>query len=167
MNKNERLFERIYADQNHTVFSYLQRLTQSVKSAEVLTKETFIQAYGAFATYKEQCTLSVWLLSHATDRFLKFLRKEHDSLKIDLYVAEPEADILADAGYHLSKSVSTEKLSRVLSDFNDNEINAFFLHLYGEVPYEELSRLLGISRQSAEMLFVRTKERIKEELIND
>ena len=41
------------------------------------------------------------------------------------------------------------------------------LRIYGELPYEEIARKLGISVGSAKVIYFRAKNYVKEVLLND
>ena len=41
------------------------------------------------------------------------------------------------------------------------------LRIYGELPYEEIARKLGISVSSAKVIYFRAKNYVKEVLLND
>lgn len=168
MGKSERTFERIYAEYYQRVYSFLHKLCRDGSAAEQLSKQTFLQAYKDIIHYKEQCEMSTWLLSVAADEYLKYLYdKASDSFEVNFYITDPEAPLSEEPGYRLMKDVDISEVKRVLTALPEKDTVVLLLRIYGEIPYKEIAGLMGISADSAKLIFIRTKEHVKEELFHD
>lgn len=168
MGKSERTFERIYAEYYQRVYSFLHKLCQDASAAEQLSKQTFLQAYKDILRYSEQCEMGTWLLGIAVDEYLKYLYdKASDSFKVNFYIADPEAPLSEEPGYRLMKDVDISDVKQILTALPEKDTEVLLLRIYGEIPYKEIAGLLGISADSAKLIFIRTKEHVKEELFHD
>ena len=168
MGKSERTFERIYAEHYQQVYSFLHKLCQDASAAEQLSKQTFLQAYKDIFRYSEQCEIGTWILGIAADEYLKYLHdKAADSFKVNFYITDPEASLSEEPGYRLMKDVDISEVKRALTALPEKDTEVLLLRIYGEIPYKEIAGLMGISADSAKLIFIRTKEHVKEELFHD
>ena len=162
------VFEQIYSTYYRRVYSFLYKLCHDTRLAEDLTQETFYQAYISFGRYNGECEMFTWLASIAKNIFLKHLRKhKNEAVLIDLYVTEPEAPLTDEPGYRLSKQVEAAELRAAISAMPAKYSEVLILRIYGELSYEEIAAKLGITANSAKVIFPRAKKIIKEILINE
>ncbi len=161
-------FEQIYAENYKSVYAFLLKLCRDPHVAEDLTQETFCQAYTSMYRYNGQCKMFTWLAAIAKNVFLKHLRKtKQESLLIDLYIDEPDAPITDEPGYRLMKEVEVSEIRRAIKMLPPKYSDVLILRIYGDLSYEEIARKLGISVNSAKVIFHRAKKQIKEMLFND
>ena len=168
MRSIEAEFERIYRDNYRRVYSFLYKLCRSPETAEDLTQETFYQAYISLSRYNGQCEMFTWLAAIAKNMFLKHLRRtKHESMMVDLYVSDPEAPLTDDPGYRIMQEIEVADILSVIESIPQKYSEVFLLRTYGELPYSEIARKLGISVSSAKVIYHRAKKHIKEALIDD
>ena len=168
MNLLNNEFEKIYNENYGRVYSFLYKMCRSRETAEDLTQETFYQAYKSLWRYNGTCQMFTWLAAIAKNLFLNHLRKsKKDSMLIDLYVTEPEAPECDAPEYRLMKKVEISELRRAISSMPKKYSEVLILRTYGELPYSEISSKLGISENSAKVIFYRAKKMLEEALIND
>ncbi len=166
MNAPDIEFERIYRDHYRRIYLFLYKLCRNAETAEDLTQETFYQAYISLGKYNGQCELFTWLASIAKNLFFKYLRSTtKESMIIDLYVTDLEAPLSDEPGYRLVKEVEIEDVRRAIDSMPKKYGEVLVLRIYGELPYEEIARKLGISVNSAKVIFHRAKQFIKEALL--
>ena len=168
MRSIEAEFERIYRDNYRRVYSFLYKLCRSPETAEDLTQETFYQAYISLPRYNGQCEMFTWLAAIAKNMFLKHLRRtKRESMLVDLYVSDPEAPLTDDPGYRIIQQVEVADILSVIENMPQKYSEVFLLRTYGELPYSEIARKLGISVSSAKVIYHRAKKYIKEALIDE
>ncbi len=166
MNAPDIEFERIYRDHYRRIYLFLYKLCRNAETAEDLTQETFYQAYVSLGKYNGQCELFTWLASIAKNLFFKYLRTTtKESMIIDLYVTDLEAPLSDEPGYRLVKEVEIDDVRRAIDSMPKKYSEVLVLRIYGELPYEEIARKLGISVNSAKVIFYRAKQFIKEALL--
>jgi len=160
-------YEKIYAENYQSVYSFLHRMTGDKASAEQLTKSTFLKGFNMLLHYNGRCSIRTWLLAVAANQFTDYLKNETRSLDVRLFVADPEADLTEAPYYQWEHYANTGDLYRYLSKLPRSSRVILLLRVFGEVSFEELSGLLDITPESVSALFIRTKENIKEELFHD
>lgn len=166
MNAPDIEFERIYRDHYRRIYSFLYKLCRNTETAEDLTQETFYQAYISLGRYNGKCELFTWLAAIAKNTFFKYLRTtKNESLTIDLYVTDLEAPLSDEPGYRLQREVEIADVRRAINTMPPKYSEVLVLRIYGELPYEEIAAKLGISVNSAKVIFHRAKKHIKEEIL--
>ena len=168
MSQFERTFERIYGAYYRRVYSFLYQLCHDASAAEDLTQETFYQAYLSLGRYNGECELFTWLAAIAKNMFFKYLRRiKNESIQIDLYITEPEAPLSDEPGYRLMKEVEVSEVRRAIASMPKKYSDVLILRIYGELPYDEIAAKLGISVNSAKVIYHRAKKILKEKLIHE
>ena len=70
-------------------------------------------------------------------------------------------------GYRVVKNVKGEKLSAVFGSMPELYADVFVLRIWGELSFEEISKLYGVSARTAKTVFFRAKNYIKENLFHE
>lgn len=168
INKNapEEVFEQIYRDHYKRIYAFLYKLCRNSETAEDLTQETFYQAYISLGRFDGSCELLTWLISIAKNLFFKYLRStKNDSMTIDLYITDLEAPLSDEPGYRLIREVEIADVRRAIDAMPKKYSEVLVLRIYAELPYEEIARKLGISVNSAKVIFHRAKNFVKKALL--
>ncbi|MGI6167864.1 MAG: RNA polymerase sigma factor [Eubacteriales bacterium] len=168
MNRPELEFEQIYKDHYKRVYAFLLKLCRDPDAAEDLTQETFYQAYKSLPRYNGRCEMFTWLAAIAKNIFFKYLRrKKSESMVIDLFISDLTAPITEEPGYRLMREVDISRVRRAIAGIPKKYSEVLILRIYGELSYEEIAKKLGISVNSAKVIFFRAKNYIKEVLLNE
>jgi len=80
------------------ILNYLARMTGNRYEAEDLAQETFIRAYCALESYKQEYKFSTWLFRIAHNQCINYLKKRSRIVHVDDYRNEDDepAWVLAD-----------------------------------------------------------------------
>lgn len=168
MDEMNTVFEQIYRTYYRRIYAFLYKLCHDTRLAEDLTQETFYQAYLSFHRYNGDCEMFTWLASIAKNMFLKHLRKhKHESILIDLFVTEPEAPLTDEPGYRLQRQLEIAEVRAAISAMPKKYSEVLILRIYGELSYDEIASRLGITANSAKVIFHRAKKIIKEILLDE
>ena len=161
-------FEKIYRDHRIRIYAFLMKLCNDADLAEELTQETFYQAYKSLSRYNGRCEMFTWLAAIAKNVFFTYLRKtKAESMVIDLYVTDLEASLDDEPGYRLQRKLDIHRVEQAIAGIPQKYSEVLILRIYGELPYEEIARKLGISVGSAKVIYFRAKNYVKEVLLND
>lgn len=167
MEQNLAEFEQIYRGYYRKVYSFIYKMCLDESLAETLTQEAFYRSYRRLSKYNGNYDLYVFISAVAYDLFLKYLKGGvMKTVKIDLYVSDPDAPLSDEPGYKLSKIVETTKLIDTLRKMSSTHGELFVLRVYGEVSYEELAAKYGISVNSIKSMYREAKIIFKENLID-
>lgn len=168
MSNMEFEFEQIYIDHYRRIYAFLLKLCRDPQTAEDLTQETFYQAYKSILRYNGQCKMFTWLAAIAKNMFFKYLREtKAQTLTIDLYITDLTAPLSDEPGYRLMRDIDISRVRKAIAGIPKKYSEVLILRIYGELPYEEIAKKLGISVNSAKVIFLRAKNYIKEGLLDD
>lgn len=123
----------------------IRRLVQSHEDANDLLQNTFLKAWQSIDLFRGDASLSTWLHKIAINESLTFLDKNrrHNKLSIDdeeaRLIDSIEADTNVD-GNELSK-----ELRKAVAMLPEKQRIVFNMRYYDEMPYEEMSTILGTS----------------------
>ena len=164
--KTERKFEKIYTDNYQQVYSFLYKLCHDSEAADKMSKEAFFHAFKRMVLYKGQCEMLTWLLHYARKMFVKYLNKTDAlTLPVNLYVSNPEASVNDEPGFRINEEVDVAKLRSAFSKLTKKEGDILILRIFGDVSFAELGRFYGISADSSKLIYLRVRDKVKEEIL--
>lgn len=163
-------FELLYREYFPRVYSFLYKMCKNESLAEELTQETFYNAFTAFHRFKGNSEVFTWLASIAKHTYFKYLRKNkmhYDNISIDLILdlycennsSNPEAA--------LQKKTIEEGVRKVINKIPDKYKDVVLLRFYAELSFAQVGDALGISENSAKVIFFRAKKMLVEEMKNE
>ena len=150
-------FDEIYASHFLYVRRFLLRLCKGNEyTADDLTQETFFQAYKSINRFSGNCRVETWLCSIAQNVFYAFLRKEKMLKHLD-EISHSNTGYVVQNEFFLEHDIAV-----AISRFSDQTKNVLSYRLFHEMPYAEIANLLGISENSAKVIFYRGRLKLKE-----
>lgn len=156
-------FNEIYKQYHADVYRFLLNLSgyKQILSEE-LTQETFFQAYRSIHKFKGRCYVKTWLFSIAKNVFFTYLRKEKKTLNID------EVTLLTDVQFDVYDSLIQKELleiaAKIIGSMQKNMADVMVFRIMGNIPYKQIARELGITENSAKVLYYRGKAILQEQL---
>ena len=150
----------IYNEYSKQVYKYLFCLTHSDTLSEELTQETFYIAVKKIKQYRGDCKVYVWLCQIAKHLWYKELKKMK---KIDTVNIEdiPESKLIL---YENLENTCVDKLDLInkIKRLDEKTQEIILLKIVGDLTFKEIGNILGISENSARVIFYRGKLKIKE-----
>ncbi len=159
-------FEHIYRTHYRDVFAFIFRTCgQSSDIAEELTQETFVLAYRCFYKYDRSCTVLTWLCAIAKNTWFHYLRK-HKNVTID---PEILSETLYDDDYHSPDACAERRdvssaVRKAIDSLPEKYREVVWLRCMSEMPFSQIADVMGITENSAKVLFFRAKTKLKEKL---
>ena len=160
-------FEQLYRDNYKRIYAFLYRLCRNVQTAEDLTQETFYQAYVSLHRFKGDSEIFTWLASIAKHMYMKYLRKNHKSLgDTDLtLIAETYCTGYEDSpDAHIERQTVIEAVRRVIKKLPQKYADVVMLRVYSELSFAQVAKVIGITENSAKVIYCRAKKMLSEEL---
>lgn len=162
-------FEEIYKAHYDDVYKFLYRTCgQNHGLAEELTQETFCEAFRCWHKYNASCSVTTWLCAIGKNLWFHYLRKhKHDAVDFDILnqtVSENPAD---DPQESAERSERSKLIRKTLSSLKPKYQEIIWLRSVAELPFSKVGELMGISENSAKVLFFRAKNTLKEKLSNE
>lgn len=163
-------YEELYKKNFSKVYSFLLKLCGDNELAEELTQETFYQAFLSFRHFQGKCEIFTWLASIAKHVYYKYLKKNKRS--IELVSIDLMADILCTDSHEspeemLQKKLVTKDIRKRISEIPPKYREVVILRVYAEMPFSQVALILGISENSAKVIFFRAKKMLMEGLKDD
>ncbi len=160
-------FEKLYKEYYPRVYSFLYKICRNHDLCEEMTQETFFQAYLSFHKFRGNSSIFTYLAAIAKNVYFKYLRKSKvETVDIDLLVTSDD-DSAAQPYEMLEKKLAAEKVTRFIKELPKNYKDVVFLRIYADLPFSEIAANLGISENSAKVIFYRAKKILKEAIKND
>lgn len=168
----QEVFEKIYRDNFQKVYAFIFKMTKDAGLSEELTQETFYQAFKSFHRFKGDCNIYTWLASIAKHVYYKYLRKKRLSLNsIDITELENFCFEENNLGENPADTVAQKYLSRRISGFIQNLPERYrdvvLLRIYADMSFAQVAVSLGISENSARVIFYRAKKMLSEDIKNE
>lgn len=163
-------YEEIYKENFYRVYSFLLKLCGNGELAEELTQETFFQAFLSFRRFQGKCGIFTWLISIAKHVYYKYLKKKKlnfEAVNIDMLADMLCTDRLENPEEILQKKTMTKALRKRIEEFPDKYRDVVVLRVYAEMPFSQIGFTLGITENSAKVIFCRAKKMLTEGLKNE
>lgn len=164
------IFEQIYSEYFAGIYHFLYRLCRDENLAEELTQETFYQAFKSFLKFKGNSEIFTWLASIAKHTYFRYLKKNKlclDNISIDSitdFYCENNSD---NPEEFVQRDYVSAAVKNIINTIPDKYKDVVILRIYAELSFAEISRALGISENSAKVIYCRAKKMLTEELKNE
>ncbi len=153
-------FEQIYRQYGEAVFLFLLSLSHDPALSEELTQETMLRAILNIGTFRGESKLYSWLCQIARNLYYDWQKKSRRTLPIDeAALPDQSADPAAEAAEH----DTAERLLQQLHALEEPYKEVFLLHVFGDIPLAQISRLFGKSESWARVTYYRAKARLSAE----
>jgi RNA polymerase sigma-70 factor (ECF subfamily) len=121
-------------------------------AAETLTQETFLRAWSARATFREDCSVSTWLIRIAlnlardhtrTGRFRFWKRISANAVDVaDVAASVPDREGSAEA--HLIAQEQVQRIWETVDGLSDRQRTVFLLRFLEEMEIPEIAHVTGL-----------------------
>lgn len=145
MSPDEELFRGIVRDFGQRLYWHVRRFTLTHEDADDLVQDIYVKIWNALPSFRGEAQLYTWVWRIATNEALNFVRREKVRTALRFRSPEGEADRLVDSDPWLDGSAAEKALSKAVARLPDKQRQVFIMRYYDELPYEEMSRILGTS----------------------
>ena len=144
----------------------------SREDAEDLAQETFLKAFRALNSFREESQFRTWVRRIATNVALNHLKKKR-LLTMSLEVGEGESERTLDMPddqfspeVHLTGALAQQFVEGALNQLSPNLRMVFVLKELEGYTHEETARLLGVNAQAVRVRHHRAKKQLAQYLQN-
>lgn len=159
-------FEALYRENHSRVYAFLFKLCGDHYLAEELTQETFYQAFLSIHRFRGGCEMFTWLASLAKHSYYKYLRKQKkraDEIDVDTLMRYCQDELSESPEEIYMRDVTAQSVRRRLKALPDKVRDVMILRIYAELPFAQIGATLGITENSAKIIYFRAKKKILEE----
>ncbi|MEA4831143.1 ECF RNA polymerase sigma factor SigM [bioreactor metagenome] len=166
-NNLEKNFEQFYIDFYPRIYAFLCRLSGNSDLSEDLTQETFYQAYISFHKFKGDSDIFTWLAAIAKYTYFKYLKKNR--MDLNTVCLDSIADVYCSGDSESPEEIFQRQqvitgVKRIISKIPEKYRNVVILRIYAEIPFSQIASVLGITENSAKVIYFRAKKMLMEEL---
>ena len=146
-----RTFDDLVEAHGREIFAYALRLTGDRDDADDLFQETFLAAFRAFASARQD-NLRAWLYRIATNKAIDVRRRQARRVSLDdLELAAPQRD-----------GVTTADLAAAITALPAHERAAFVLRRVQDLSYADVASALDCTEEAARKRVSEATKKVKE-----
>jgi RNA polymerase sigma-70 factor (ECF subfamily) len=160
-------FEQLYRENYAGIYRFLLKLCGDHYLAEELTQETFYQAILSLHRFRGGCEMFTWLASLAKHTYFKYLRKQKKrEADIDLdAMLQYCRDLMSDSPEDIFlRKITVRNVREKMRELPAKYRDVMILRVYAELPFSQIGATLGITENSAKIIYFRAKKKLMEEI---
>lgn len=163
----ENVFEQIYNENVSKIYLFIYKMCGDSDLAEELTQETFLRSFAAFPSYRGESKVYTWLAAIAKNTYFTYLKKNKlymDAIPLEEAVVHffSNENNLQDGDF--LKEDIYNAMRELVYELPDKYKETVLLRIYAEMSFKEVAETMGISENSAKVLYFRAKNKLKERL---
>lgn len=141
----EKAFKSILGKYQEKLYWHIRRLVVDHEDAHDVLQNSLIRAWKGLAGFRQDAQLYTWLYRIATNECLSFLeqKKKKASVRLEDVSDWMTEKLQAEDGFNAEQL--EWKLQLAIQQLPERQKLVFNLRYYDEMPYEEMSRVLGTS----------------------
>lgn len=158
-------FEALYNEYYNRIYAFLYKICRDREICEDMTQEAFFEAYKSLHKYNGTCTMFTFLAAIAKNVCYKYLRKRKiEYVDIDLLSETCSSGETPESA--CMRNFYSESVKSAVSKLPQKYRDVVVLRTYADMPFSEISKTLGITENSAKVIYHRAKKTLKEELFD-
>jgi RNA polymerase sigma factor (sigma-70 family) len=138
------LLSRLFERHHRRLFNFFLRLTPDRSAAEDLVQEVFVRMLKYRHTFKSDAELTPWMFALARNAAVDSYRHRPKELQEDPEAPEPVSPVEAPSE-RLEQRERSELLQAALRRLPAEKRELLLLARFGEMKYEAIGELLGVS----------------------
>ncbi|MBS1565999.1 MAG: RNA polymerase sigma factor [Bacteroidetes bacterium] len=162
-----RAFIQLHQDR---VFNTVLNRVQSVKDAEEITQDIFVDVFRRPEAFRGEAAVETWLYRIAINKSIDYLRKRRSRNRwhISSWLGsnEEQEEINAGADFFHPGVAAEDKekaaiLFKAMQQLPEKQHTAWVLHEMDNRSYKEIADIMQLSLSSVESLLVRARQNLK------
>ena len=164
MDNAERLFNEIVRDFSERVYWHVRRFVNNHEDADDLVQEIFLKIWTALPSFRGEAQLFTWVYRIATNETLNWLRREKVRAALRFSSIDAEMERRIDSDPFFDGDAADRALSKAVAKLPEKQRQVFILRYYDEMPYEEMSAILGTSVGALKASYHIAQEKVRDTL---
>ena len=167
MNGVERLFNEIVKDSSERVYWHVRRFVNNHEDADDLVQEIFLKIWTALPSFRGEAQLFTWIWRIATNETLNWIRREKVRAALRFSTIDAEMERRIDSDPFFDGDAADRALSKAVAKLPEKQRQVFILRYYDEMPYEQMSEVLGTSVGALKASYHIAQEKVRGALGRD
>jgi len=141
----DRMFNEMVRPFHSRIYWAARRMVKSHEDADDIAQEVFVRAYSALANFRGDSGIYTWLYRITINLSINHLRKQKVRKLMDItdYIPFLGKDAEQDKGMIHDENVSL--IEKAIETLPEKQRAVFIMRYYDEMPYEQISAILGTS----------------------
>jgi RNA polymerase sigma-70 factor (ECF subfamily) len=141
----DRMFNEMVRRFHSRIYWAARRMVKNHEDADDIAQEVFVRAYSALANFRGDSGIYTWLYRIAINLSINHLRKQKVRKLMDItdYIPFLGKDADQDAGMIHDENVTL--IEKAIETLPEKQRAVFIMRYYDEMPYEQISAILGTS----------------------
>jgi len=169
--KNEQLREvsytRIVRKYQERLYWHIRRMVLDHEDTNDILQNVLIKVWKNLAEFREESNLYTWLYRIATNETLTWIEQKKKHISVSLSGSEDffAERLTAQKGFDAQK---TEwKLQQAIQSLPEKQRLVFNLRYYDEMPYEQMSEMLGTSEGALKASYHHAVKKVEAFILNN
>ena len=167
MDNVERLFNEIVKEYSERVYWHVRRFVNNHEDADDLVQEIFLKIWTALPSFRGEAQLFTWVYRIATNETLNWLRREKVRSALRFTSIDAEMERRIDSDPFFDGDAADRALSKAVAKLPEKQRQVFVMRYYDELPYEEMSAVLGTSVGALKASYHIAQEKVRAALGKD
>ena len=151
-------FSVIVAQYKERLYWHIRKIVIVHEDADDVLQNTFLKAWDGLNTFKGNAKLYTWLYRIATNEAINFLNSKRNRQMMPL---EDAGHLLYHDSYFSGDELQ-EKLQKAILALPEKQRIVFNMKYFDEMPYDEMSEILGTSVGALKASYHHAVKKIKE-----
>lgn len=162
----EAAFTSIIKKYQEKLYWHIRRMVVEHEDANDVLQNLFIKVWKNLENFREDSQLYTWLYRIATNESLTFLeqQKKRSAISINDEDSQMGNKLKADSNFDGNKL--EWKLQLAIQKLPEKQKAVFNLRYFDEMPYEEMSRVLGTSEGALKASYHHAVKKIEDYILN-
>ena len=138
-------FSRIVAQYRERLYWHIRKIVIVHEDADDVLQNTFMKAWKGLGSFKGESQLYTWLYRIATNESINFLNQKRGRGTVPLDDVEHQLSWSLQHDAYFSGDELQMQLQKAILTLPEKQRIVFNMKYFDEMPYEEMSEILGTS----------------------
>ncbi len=164
LNKGFRLLVETYSQK---LYWHIRRLVILHEDADDALQNTFINVWKSIGNFRSESSLYTWLYTIATNEALTLINKRKRNASVSIDDLSGYFESSQEGSTWFDGDEAQLKLQNAILKLPEKQRIVFNLKYYGDITYEEMSKVLKTSEGALKASYHHAVKKIEKMLIND
>lgn len=162
--QTERAFKEIVSAYSERLYWHVRRFVCSHEDTDDLLQEIFIKVWTALPSFRQDAKLFTWIYRIATNETLNWLNRQKVRAALQFESLDASLADRIDEDPYFNGDEAQRLLFKAIAKLPKKQKSVFCLRYFDEIPYEDISEILGTSVGALKASYHFAVEKIKAEI---
>jgi RNA polymerase sigma-70 factor (ECF subfamily) len=159
-------FTHIIKKYQERLYWHIRRMVVEHENANDVLQNVFIKVWKGLINFREDSQLYTWLYKIATNESLTFIASQNKRKSISFSDEESNLSNKIVADQHFDANKIEWKLQLAIQKLPEKQRVVFLLRYYDEMPYGQMSTVLGTSEGALKASYHHAVKKIEDFILN-